>query len=93
MALSGKAPDMQEMITRRSASSVDISVAMSTIAKAMTESKNIQPNSRLLVMTRSDQIKEFVSDVVGSDGVVFIDPENTTKDTLQRACSSLTGSF
>lgn len=81
------------MITRRSVSSVDISIAMSTITKVMAESENIQPNFRPLVMTKSDQIKESVSDAVGSDGVVFIDPEKTTKGTLQRACSNLTGSF
>ena len=93
MALSGKATDTQEIIARWSTPNADILIARSTIAKAIAESENIRPNSRLLVLTKSDQIKESLLDVLSPDGVIFIDPENTTKDSLQQVCSSLDGSF
>lgn len=47
MALSGRATDVQEIIARWSMSSADILIARSTIAKAIAESENIRPDSRL----------------------------------------------
>ncbi len=63
MTLTGQSTTTQEIISRWSTPNADIHSANQVIAKTLLEDKNITPESRLLILTRSDDIKAIFIEV------------------------------
>ena len=93
MTLTGQSTTTQEIISRWSTPNADIHSAKQVIAKTLLEDKNITPESRLLILTRSDDIKAIFIEVLGNERVLFADPSNVSKDSLSGICSRLRGMF
>lgn len=93
MTLTGQSTTTQEIISRWSTPNADIHSAKQVIAKTLLEDKNITPESRLLILTRSDDIKSIFIEVLGNERVLFADPSNVSKDSLSGICSRLRGTF
>ena len=93
MTLTGQSTTTQEIISRWSTPNADIHSAKQVIAKTLLEDKNITPESRLLILTRSDDIKAIFIEVLGNERVLFADPSNVSKDSLNGICSRLRGMF
>jgi len=93
MTLAGQSTATQEIISRWSTPNANIHNAKQVITKTLLENKNITPESRFLILTRSDDIKSIFIDVLGNERVLFADPSNVSKDSLNGICSSLRGMF
>jgi len=93
MTLTGQSTTTQEIISRWSTPNADIHSAKQVITKTLLENKNITPESRLLILTRSDDIKSIFIEVLGNERVLFADPSNVSKDSLNGICSRLRGMF
>lgn len=93
MTLTGQSTTTQEIISRWSTPNADIHSAKQVIAKTLLENKNITPESRLLILTRSDDIKSIFIEVLGNERALFADPSNVSKDSLNGICSRLRGMF
>ena len=93
MTLTGQSTTTQEIISRWSTPNADIYSAKQVIAKTLLEDKNITPESRLLILTRSDDIKAVFIEVLGNERVLFANPSNVSKDSLSGICSRLRGMF
>ena len=93
MTLAGQSTATQEIISRWSTPSANIHNAKQVITKTLLENKNITPESRLLILTRSDDIKSIFIEVLGNERVLFADPSNISKDSLSGICSRLRGMF
>lgn len=93
MTLTGQSTTTQEIISRWSTPNADIHSAKQVIAKTLLEDKNITPESRLLILTRSDDIKSIFIEILGNERVLFADPSNVSKDSLSGICSRLRGTF
>ena len=93
MTLAGQSTATQEIISRWSTPNANIHNAKQVITKTLLENKNITPESRLLILTRSDDIKSIFIEVLGNERVLFADPSNISKDSLSGICSRLRGMF
>jgi hypothetical protein cdiviTM7_01490 len=93
MTLAGQSTATQEIISRWSTPNANIHNAKQVITKTLLENKNVTPESRFLILTRSDDIKSIFIDVLGNERVLFADPSNVSKDSLNGICSSLRGMF
>lgn len=93
MTLAGQSTATQEIISRWSTPNANIHNAKQVITKTLLENKNITPESRLLILTRSNDIKSIFIEVLGNERVLFADPNNVSKDSLNGICSSLRGMF
>lgn len=93
MTLTGQSTTTQEIISKWSTPNADIHSVKQVIAKTLLEDKNITPESRLLILTRSDDIKAIFIEVLGNERVLFADPSNVSKDSLSGICSRLRGMF